>query len=59
VVDPQPLEDVLDRFMGRHVQNLATGVHKFYRRDGVTVLMQREVTETTDDGDPTVAWDEP
>lgn len=59
VVDPQPLEDVRDRFLGRHVQNLATGVHKFYREDGVTVLMQRVVTETTDDGDPAVAWDAP
>ena len=59
VVDPQPLEDVLDRFMGRKTQNLATGVHKFYRRDGVTVLMQRVVTETTDDGDPVLEWDAP
>lgn len=59
VVDPQPLEDVHDRFLGPHQQNLATGVHTFYRQDGTTVLMQRKAVEVDDDGDPAIRWDEP
>jgi len=54
------IRDLRDRFFGKHEQNQVTGVHTFYRGDGVTTLVTREMTTfIAGDGNPATRWDEP